>query len=360
MRTAKNIIIIFCTIILIGAAVFVFASCINTDNTESNNNYYLAQFHRGGRDSRPENTLYAYTYAIEEGATVIEADMQMTKDNVIVMSHTPLIDSNITQDENGNYVKDSDIDIRTLNYSDIQKYNVGHIDKSTQYYQEHGTTQIEHDAQIPTLEQLFQLVQDSGNKDILLNLETKLYPDPATGKYNKNNVDANRFAEKFVELTNQYDMSKRVIVQSFDWSVFPIIKKLNPGILTCALWSETNTEDQGVGTLWIDQDKPSPWLGGLDIHDYYNDPINAAFAINCDMVSPEFGQITQYHIQQAHNWGLKVIPWTVNTKEEMETCWEYGCDGIISDKGWLLREFLESKGASLPNKHPFDSIYHLD
>lgn len=63
------------------------------------------QSHRGGRDARPENTLYSYAYAMEIGATTIECDMQMTKDGVIVMSHNPILNPDITKDSKGNYVE---------------------------------------------------------------------------------------------------------------------------------------------------------------------------------------------------------------------------------------------------------------
>ena len=59
-------------------------------------NYYDMEFHRGGRDARPENTLWSYQYAIEKGALTIECDMQMTADGQIVMSHNPALNPDIT------------------------------------------------------------------------------------------------------------------------------------------------------------------------------------------------------------------------------------------------------------------------
>lgn len=47
------------------------------------------QAHRGGRDARPENTLYSYLYGMEIGAN-IECDMQLARDG-IVMSHNPVL-----------------------------------------------------------------------------------------------------------------------------------------------------------------------------------------------------------------------------------------------------------------------------
>ncbi len=47
--------------------------------------------HRGARGLRPENTLPAFEYAIARGVDVLELDMAVTKDNVVVVSHDPLL-----------------------------------------------------------------------------------------------------------------------------------------------------------------------------------------------------------------------------------------------------------------------------
>ena len=65
-------------------------------------------------------------------------------------------------------------------------------------------------------------------------------------------------------------------------------------------------------------------------------------------------------VDEAHELGMKVIPWTVNSISDMEMLYAMGVDGMISDKPWLLRAFLEGKRGSLYEKHPFSSKYHLD
>src|SRR5271167_2614891 len=45
----------------------------------------------GAAGMRPGNTLPSFEYAIAAGADVIEMDMQVTKDNVIVISHDPIL-----------------------------------------------------------------------------------------------------------------------------------------------------------------------------------------------------------------------------------------------------------------------------
>ena len=140
--------------------------------------------HRGGRDARPENTLYAYVYAMEQGATSIECDMQMTVDGDIVMSHNPILNPEITVDKYGNRIEPGKYDIRKLTVVEIKQFNVADMDKSTEYYQLHGRTQVNPKfAQIPTLEEVFRLVQESGNTDVKLNLEAKSYPARLYTKY---------------------------------------------------------------------------------------------------------------------------------------------------------------------------------
>ena len=72
---------------------------------ETSHNYYDMEFHRGGRDARPENTLYAYQYALENGALTIECDMQLTADGQIVLSHNPALNPDITTDAGGKRVE---------------------------------------------------------------------------------------------------------------------------------------------------------------------------------------------------------------------------------------------------------------
>lgn len=339
----------------------LFSSCFN-NKTESQNKEDLfdVEFHRGGRDARPENTLYSYAYAIEQGATTIEGDMQMTKDGVIVMSHNPMLNSDITKDENDNYVQKNTIDIRTSTFNEIEKYNVGEMKQDTQYYQLHGKTQKTTAAKIPKLEDLLQLVIDSGNKDIKFNLEIKAYPDPATGKYHENNIDYSKFLTEFNRIVKDYQMEDRMILQSFDWKPLVMMKDINNNIKTSALYSEDQDEEQGIGTLWLRVPQASPWLAGKNIHDYNDDAISVAHDLGIDIVSPQWDQIEKWQVDEAHKWNMKIVSWTVNSVEDMQKSFDMGVDGIISDKGELLWDFVKEKSKPVANKMQFESKYHLD
>lgn len=332
---------------------------ISTTYAKVNYDVFDLEAHRGGRDVRPENTLYSYAYAIELGATSIECDMQLTKDGQIVMSHNPILNSDITRDENGNYIKNNKYDIRLMTVDELKKFDVGVMDPNCgEYYDLHGKTQFTYDAKIPTLEELMQLIQSYGDKNIVLNIETKSYPDPASAGY-KNNADPKKFVEVFNNIVKKYNMEDRVVLQSFDWQTLIEMKKLNPNISTSALWQEQPSWGRDSESLRRYEKKKSPWLGGLDIKDYQGNPVKAAHAIGADIISPYYTEISKQDVDEAHFFGMKVVPWTVNNEKDMNMLLDMGVDGIISDKPWLLKQVLEKRNIKLhtPTVN-VDSPYH--
>lgn len=332
---------------------------ISTTYAKVNYDVFDLEAHRGGRDVRPENTLYSYAYAIELGATSIECDMQLTKDGQIVMSHNPILNSDITRDENGNYIENNKYDIRLMTVDELKKFDVGIMDPNCgEYYDLHGKTQFTYDAKIPTLEELMQLIQSYGDKNIVLNIETKSYPDPASAGY-KNNADPKKFVEVFNNIVKKYDMEDRVVLQSFDWQTLIEMKKLNPNISTSALWQEQPSWGRDSESLRRYEKKKSPWLGGLDIKDYQGNPVKAAHAIGADIISPYYTEISKQDVDEAHSLGMKVVPWTVNNEKDMNMLLDMGVDGIISDKPWLLKQVLEKRNIKLhtPTVN-VDSPYH--
>mgnify|MGYP000684754112 FL=1 len=332
---------------------------ISTTYAKVNYDVFDLEAHRGGRDIRPENTLYSYAYAIELGATSIECDMQLTKDGQIVMSHNPILNSDITRDENGNYIENNKYDIRLMTVDELKKFDVGVMDPNCgEYYDLHGKTQFTYDAKIPTLEELMQLIQSYGDKNIVLNIETKSYPDPVSAGY-KNNADPKKFVEVFNNIVKKYDMEDRVVLQSFDWQTLIEMKKLNPNIFTSALWQEQPSWGRDSESLRRYEKKKSPWLGGLDIKDYQGNPVKAAHAIGADIISPYYTEISKQDVDEAHSLGMKVAPWTVNNEKDMNMLLDMGVDGIISDKPWLLKQVLEKRNIKLhtPTVN-VDSPYH--
>ncbi len=354
------------TIIMVAILVLFLGACnTNTSKDAATNinepSYYDIEYHRGGRDARPENTLYSYQYAIESGASTIECDMQMSADGQIVMSHNAVLNPDITIDSNGNRIEANKYYIHDMTYEELQEFNVGSMDESCEYYDMHGRSQVQHKASIPTLRQVFELVRDSGNVNVRLSIEAKYMPDPAAGTLYEKNYDKDEMLTKFKSLVEEFGFKDRVQLQSFDWDILKRMEEIDPEFITVALYNEQASWG-GVDsmTLWLDKDDPSPWLGGIDIKDFGKDPFKAAAFLGFDIVSPYYEELTKAQVEFAHKNGMKVIPWTINSKQDMEIMYKMKVDGMITDKPWVLREFLESKGEKLPTPMKTSLPYHLD
>ena len=328
---------------------------------ETSHNYYDMEFHRGGRDARPENTLYAYQYALENGALTIECDMQLTADGQIVLSHNPALNPDITTDAGGKRIEAGRYFIHDMLLEEVQAFNVGMMDEASEYYDLHGRTQVRADAAIPSLRELFELVRDSKNEQVRMSIEAKYYPDPALGIFYEKNPDKDVLLREFLDLVNEFGFKNRVILQSFDWSVLVKMKELDPEIETIALYSEQPSWDGADSTtLWLDRDEASPWLAALNSHDFDGDPVKAAASLGIDDISPYYEEITEEQVAEAHALGMKVVPWTVNRAEDMKALYEMGVDGMITDKAWILRQVLEVQGEELLPAGPCGLPYHLE
>ena len=101
--------------------------------------------HRGYSDQYSENTMLAFSKAIESGFDGIETDVHKTKDGVLVLCHDEKI--NRTSDGKG-YIKD-------MTYEELCAYNFG---------------TKENPQRIPLLKELLELCK---GKNVKINLEIK-------------------------------------------------------------------------------------------------------------------------------------------------------------------------------------------
>ncbi|MGC8676283.1 MAG: glycerophosphodiester phosphodiesterase [Candidatus Micrarchaeia archaeon] len=69
----------------------------------------------------------------------------------------------------------------------------------------------------------------------------------------------------------------------------------------------------------------------------YSNPIEAALALKASYVLPLYRFTHTKNVEEAHRNGLKVIVWTINTREEAEEYAKKGVDGIASDYPEILK-----------------------
>ena len=64
--------------------------------------------------------------------------------------------------------------------------------------------------------------------------------------------------------------------------------------------------------------------------------------------SPFFNDIDAAKVKEAHDLGLKVVVWTVNTPEQIAKMLDLGVDGLITDRPDIAREVLKRGQVTLP------------
>jgi glycerophosphoryl diester phosphodiesterase len=257
----------------------------------------LVHGHRGARARRPENTIPAFEYAIAQGVDALEMDMAVTKDNVIVISHDPILEPPVCSGPSARAV------IRQLTLAEVHQWDCGAV-RNPRF----ETQQTIPGTRIPTLDDVFQLAS-RGTFDY--NIETKSFPDHP--EYTPSPEDFSRMA---LEKVRHYHLEKRIILQSFDFRTLIAMRKLAPEIRLSALIENDPRDFAAV----------------------------SAAAAKAEIVSPEFHLVTPEKVAEARRAGLQVVPWTANTPADWDKLIAAKVDAIISDDPAELIAYLRRKG----------------
>jgi glycerophosphoryl diester phosphodiesterase len=299
------------------------------------------QGHRGARGLAPENTLPAFALALEIGVTTLEMDCAVTKDGVVVVSHDPALNPDITRGPGGKWLEKSGPAIRSLTYAELQRYDVGRLNPSNAYAQRWPEQKPADGTRIPRLADVFALVKKSGNETVRFNIETKispLAPDETTGP--------DDFARRLVSAVRSAGMAERTAIQSFDWRTLAVVRKEAPEIPTVYLTSVSGFMDN------IQAGRPSPWTAGLRVEQYGGSIPKMIKAAGGAVWSPYSGDLSPEAVKEAQALGLKVVAWTVNDPAAMRRVIGLGVDGVISDRPDLLRKAAGELGLALPRPAP--------
>jgi glycerophosphoryl diester phosphodiesterase len=297
--------------------------------------------HRGGRALFPENTLASFANALSMGVDTLELDIGVTRDGVIVVSHERGLNPDLARRPDGNYVAPPGIPFVQLSLEVVRQYDVGQIRPGSAYAAQFPDQRAVPGTKIPTLQEVFELVRRSGDKNVRFNIETKIDPD-----HPEQSPDPARFVALLLDLVASEKFSDRVMVQSFDWRTLQLVQKLAPAIPTVYL-----TVQAGAAPT-VSPDKATGWTAGFDPAEHGHSIPRTIKDAGGAIWSPYFGDVTPALIAESHALGLKVVVWTVNKQADMARLIEIGVDGIISDHPDLLRQVVSEKGIALPKGRP--------
>jgi glycerophosphoryl diester phosphodiesterase len=300
------------------------------------------QGHRGARGLAPENTLPAFARALSLGVSTLEMDCAITRDGVVVVSHNPALNPEITRGPDGKFLERTGPAIWSLSYAELQRYDVGRLNPARVYAKRWPEQRAVDGARIPRLADVFALVSKSGNERVRFNIETKISPlAPAE------TTDSEDFARKLISAVRSAGMAERTAIQSFDWRTLAVVQKEAPEIATVYLTTVSGFMDN------IQVKGESPWTAGIRFRDHGSVP-RMVKAAGGAVWSPYLGDLTRAAVKEAQALGLKVVVWTANNPAEMRRVIEWGVDGVISDRPDLLRQAAGTMGIALPRATPVD------
>lgn len=243
--------------------------------------------HRGANQVTPQNTIEAFKKAIFFKADGFETDVHLTSDGVPVICHNYTIDKT----SNGK----GEIASNTLEY--LKRFDFG----SYFHHSYKGT-------EIPTLEEFLTLSEKANLK--VLNIEIK---SPKSKDY--------VIADKIIEAVKAHGLFDKLLISSFDPDLLVYIKDYDENCKTGFLYSP---------------DKPITYKRVL------KNPVGFAKSIDADALHPHQIFVSQELVDEAHENGVMVNPWTVNKEKDIIKLVKMGVDGVITDVPNIAKRLIES------------------
>lgn len=296
------------------------------------------QGHRGTRGHAPENTLPAFAKALSLGVNTLELDLQVTRDGVVVIAHDAALNPDLARDAQGQWITPPGAPIRTLTWSELQRYDVGRLNPQSRYAKQWPEQQPRDGTHVPQLAELFGLVRARRADSVRFNIELKRSPLAP-----ELSLDPDAFAALALKVIGEHGMAERVTIQSFDWSTLRATQRLALQMHTVALTARQP---------WLNNVDDARWTAGLQLAEHGGSVPRLVKAIGAATWSPYHGDLSEATLAEAHALGLRVVPWTVNEPAVIDRLLAWGVDGLISDYPDRLRAALARRGLPLPTAWP--------
>ncbi len=313
---------------LLGTALLCFSLAASAQKTID------LQGHRGARGLLAENTLPSFALALQAGVSTLELDVVVTRDDVLVISHDPALNPDITRNAQGRFLSNKGPDIRQLTFEQLQSYDVGRINPASRYAQTFSAQKDQDGVRIPRLKDLFEMVKAQGHSQVKFAIETKITPQRPD-----QTPDPERFVQLLLQEIREHGMSERVQILSFDWRTLQVVQKLAPGMPTVYITAQLAALDN----LGIKSGQPSAWTAGFQHAQHGSVPqmIKAAGGTHW---SSFWRELDAQKVREAQSLGIKVLAWTVNDRQSMGQMLDLGVDGLVTDRPDIAADLLKERG----------------
>ncbi len=300
------------------------------------------QGHRGARGLMPENTLPAFARALAIGVTTLELDVGVTEDGVVVVHHDRRLNPDLARGTDGRWLRGPTRTIRELTFHELQRYDVGRIRPGSEYSKRFPEQRRMDGVHIPKLADVFELARNARNDEVRFNVETKISPEAPD-----ETAGPAEFTRALIQVIRDNGMARRTVVQSFDWRTLAVVQREAAEIATSYL----SSQGAGIDNIGAGQQEASVWTAGVRFRDHGSVP-KMVKAAGGAIWSPNYRDLDEALVKEAHGLGLKVLPWTINDPADMERLIGWGVDGMITDRPDRLRDVLAARGLALPRPTP--------
>lgn len=236
--------------------------------------------HRGGARLAPENTIPAFERGMTVGADGVECDVHLSRDGIPVVIHDATLER--TTNATG--------PVSALTADELARVDAGHHFAIDQAFPFRGQG-----VGVPRLADVLRIVPD-GRVIIEMKRST-----PA-------------LARAVIDVVRQADAIDRVCVGSFHDEALAVIRTEAPAIATSASVAEARWTLYRSWCRW-------PFRCARPYH-AFQVPQRAG---RLTVISPAF-------LRQAHRDGARVDVWVVDRAEEITRLFDWGVDGVISDR----------------------------
>lgn len=258
------------------------------------------QGHRGARGLMPENTIPAMLKGVELGVKTVEFDVVVTADEKLLVSHEPWFNHLFSTKPDGTPVTEEEersFNIFEMTYEETQQFDVGK--RQNPNFPEQQKMEVTKPLLADAIRAVEKYAEENNLPPLQYNIETKSKPE----WYGEYVPGPDRFATLMYNELRELGVLDRVIIQSFDPSTLIAFNQLAPDVKLAMLVSRDVPPDMYINILGF---TPDIW-------------------------SPDYQLLNPTLIQEIHSYGMMVIPWTVNSTEEMNRLIEMGVDGLITD-----------------------------
>ena len=261
------------------------------------------QGHRGARGLLPENTIPAFLRALDLGVETLELDVVVSADGIVVVSHEPWMNAEICAHPDGRPVAPAEaeaLNLYRMPYAEIARYDCGR--RRHPRFPEQAPTPAVKPRLADVIAAADAHARAAGRPLPRYNVETKARP-AWDGIYTP---DPDAFAAAVVDVIWTAGAFERASIQSFDARTLRAtyrIARAMPLVLLVEAGAPEATFAENLAGL------------GVKPHTY----------------SPAFALVTPALVAEAHAAGVRIVPWTVNERADMQRLVAMGVDGLITD-----------------------------